>query len=132
MHEAQSNPLADSGKPLFFAAAPGPAAAGPESRLGEAVRLEVRSLSVMQKEALAARVGTGVTWRLASDEGAYLAGLDEAPCPLAFMTTGMISATLNELLALASRRGIRLDDVRLAQDNYYTMKPDPRGVSDEP
>jgi uncharacterized OsmC-like protein len=76
----------------------------------------------MQKEALVASSRTGAVWRLASDEGAYLAGLDEAPCPLAFLTTGMVSSYMNELLALAKQRGIALDKVRLIQDNYYTMQ----------
>jgi uncharacterized OsmC-like protein len=120
---AGANPLIECGKPLFFEAvgAGERGLAPPASRLGEAVRLHVRSLAGMQKEALAVSRRTGLGWRLASDEGAYLAGLDAAPCPLSFLTTGMISAYMNEILTLAKQRGIALGDVRLIQDNYYTM-----------
>jgi hypothetical protein len=119
-----NNPLRESGKPLFFKVgnAGDLALAAPEPRLGQSVRLAVRSLSVMQKEALVINSLTGAVWRLASDEGAYLAGLDEAPCPLSFLTTGMVSSYMEEILALAKQRGIGIRDIRLIQDNYYTMK----------
>lgn len=118
------NPLKDSGKPLFFklANALDIGFAAPQNRHGQSLRLAVRSLSVMQKEALVASSLTGNVWRLASDEGAYLAGQDEAPCPLSFLTTGMVSSYMNEILALAKQRGIAIDDIRLVQDNYYTMQ----------
>lgn len=124
MTNQPDNPLVASGKPLFFKVADTEVVgfSAPEIRLGEAVRLCVRSLSVMQKEALVASARTGAVWRLASDEGAYLAGLDEAPCPLAFLTTGMVSSYMNEIMALAAQRGIVIDDIRLIQDNYYTME----------
>ncbi len=119
-----SNPLRDSGKPLFFKVA-NPEEIGfapPANRKGQSLRLAVRSLSVMQKEALVASSLTGTVWRLASDEGAYLAGLDEGPCPLSFLTTGMVSSYMEETLALARQRGIAIRDIKLIQDNYYTMK----------
>lgn len=120
----QSNPLIDCGKPLFFKVANADVIGfkSPEIRLGEAVRLCVRSLTVMQKEALVISAKTGVVWRLSSDEGAYLAGLDEAPCPLSFLTAGMVSSYMNEILALAKIRDITINDIRLIQDNYYTME----------
>lgn len=123
MSELRRNPLVELGKPLFFKVANAHALgmAPPRIRLGEAVRLSVRSLSAMQKEALAASALTGAVWRFASDEGAYLAGLDEAPCPLSFLTTGMVSSYMTETLALAKRRGVRIERIRLVQDNYYTM-----------
>jgi len=123
MTNKSANPLIDCGKPLFFPVADSASTGfgAPPIRLGDAVRLAVRSLSVMQKEALVTSARSGKTWRLASDEGAYLGGLDAAPCPLAFLTTGMVSASMNEVLALASQRGIRIDAIRLVQDNYYTM-----------
>jgi len=119
-----ANPLIESGKPLFFrvANADETRLAPPAIRHGEAIRLCVRSLSVMQKEALVTSARSGQVWRLASDEGAYLAGLDEAPCPLSFLTTGMISSTMNEILTLAAQRRIGIDAIRLIQDNYYTMQ----------
>ena len=122
--QPHSNPLVDCGKPLFFPLDDTSAAQveAPPSRHGQSVRTLVRSLSVMQKEALVLNSTTGRVWRLASDEGAYLAGLDEAPCPLAFFSTGMVSAWMEELLALAKARGITLNNPVLVQDNYYTMK----------
>jgi uncharacterized OsmC-like protein len=119
-----SNPLRESGKPLFFKVVNAAALnfSAPKSRHGQSVRLAVRSLSVMQKDALVTSSLTGTTWRLASDEGAYLAGLDEAPCPLSFLTTGMVSSYMDEILALAKQRNIPIRDIRLVQDNYYTMK----------
>lgn len=118
------NPLAESGMPLFYRVA-NPSEAGVEppcDRMGQSVRVAVRSLSVMQKEALVASSLTNAVWRLASDEGAYLAGLDEAPCPLSFLTTGMVCSYMEEVLSLAKQRGITIRDIRLVQDNYYTMK----------
>ncbi len=119
-----SNPLKDAGKPLFFRVenAGEIGFSAPEIRKGEAVRLAVRSLNAMQKEALVASARSGAVWRLASDEGAYLDGQDEAPCPLAFFTTGMVASTMNEILALAGERHIAIDDIRLIQDNFYTMQ----------
>lgn len=76
----------------------------------------------MQKEALAVSQRTGATWRLASDEGAYLDGDDEAPCPLSFLTTGMVSSYMEEILALAKSRRIEIAGIRLIQDNFYTMQ----------
>ncbi|MFT5320353.1 MAG: hypothetical protein ACI934_000488 [Pseudohongiellaceae bacterium] len=124
MSDPVSNPLIESGKPLFFKVADKDSIGfkAPEIRLGDAVRLCVRSLTVMQKEALVVSARTGTVWRLASDEGAYLAGLDEAPCPLSFLTTGMVCSYMNEILALAKQRNIAINNIRLIQDNYYTMK----------
>lgn len=121
---AVDNFLAASDKPKFFPVAD-PRAIGfaaPGIRLGDAVRLAVRSLTVMQKEALVIGARSGAAWRLVSDEGAYLNGHDEAPPPLAFLSTGMISSYMNEVLALAQARGIVMRDVRLVLDNYYTMQ----------
>ena len=120
------NVLQASGKPLFFEVS-NPREIGFEAPVirdgrGEAVRLAVRSLTVMQKEALVASARTGKVWRLASDEGAYLDGHDYAPCPLSFLSTGMVSSYMNEILALAKARGIAINDITLVQDNYYTMK----------
>jgi organic hydroperoxide reductase OsmC/OhrA len=76
----------------------------------------------MQKEALVVSGRTGTVWRLASDEGAYLDGDDIAPCPLSFLTTGMVCSYMEEILALAVQRGIEIARIELIQDNYYTMK----------
>ena len=57
-----SNPLVESGKPLFFKVADKDAFGfkAPEIRLGEAVRLCVRLLSVVQKEALVVSARTAL------------------------------------------------------------------------
>ena len=82
------NVLGSTEKPLFFKVGNGRdlAIVPPDDRLGTAVRVYARSLSGMQKEALVASRRSGAIWRLASDEGAYLDGDDEAPCPLSFLT----------------------------------------------
>ncbi|MGD1888859.1 MAG: OsmC family protein [Cohaesibacteraceae bacterium] len=119
-----ANLLKESGKPLFFRVKD-PAAVAlspPEPRLGTSIRTAVRSLTVMQKEALVISSRTGQMWRLASDEGPYLDGHDYAPCPLSFLSTGMVSSYMNEIEALAAQRGIAIKSLRLIQDNYYTMK----------
>jgi hypothetical protein len=121
------SPLESCGKPLFFKVADSAAAdvRAPENRRGIALRTVARSLALMQKEALILSSSTGATWRLASDEGAYLMGDDVAPCPLAFMSTGMVASFTEEILALARLREIRLPGLRLVQDNYYTMEGSP-------
>ena len=120
----EMNRLRESGKPLFFkvANAAGLGIAWPGLRRDDAIRVHVRSLSVMQKEALVTSTRTGATWRLASDEGAYLDGDDEAPCPLSFLTTGMICSFMEEIRALARERGVEMTRIELVQNNYYTMK----------
>ncbi len=94
----------------------------PENRKGDALRTWVRSLSGFQKEALVRSALTGRTWRLVSDEGPYLNGHDAAPCPLAFLSTGMAASFMNEILALAKLQGVEIRKLKLIQDNYYTMK----------
>jgi len=124
MGKSEANLLRGSGLPLFFKVAnPGSVGiAPPRNRLGEAQTTWVRSLSVMQKDALVASAANGAVWRLASDEGGYLAGHDEAPCPLAFLTVGMIASYANEIAALADQRGVAVRHLRLVQDNRYTME----------
>lgn len=94
----------------------------PVNRKGDALRTWVRSLSGFQKEALVRSARTGLTWRLVSDEGAYLNGHDAAPCPLAFLSAGMVASFMNEIRALAQMRGVTIRKLKLIQDSYYTMK----------
>ena len=117
------NVLAENGKPLFFElVAPGRSVfTPPETRMGDSLRTWVRSLSVFQKEALVASSRTNRVWRLASDEGPYLDGHDAAPCPLAFLSVGMIASYMNEITELAKLRNVTIRKLRLTQDNYYTM-----------
>lgn len=120
---AATTPLEELGYPLFHEVegAAGLDLEAPAPRLGQAQRARVRHLQGMQKEALVTNSASGRTWRLVSDEGDYLDGDDVAPCPLAFMTTGMVCSYANEVLALAAERGIDLRDLEIVQDNYYTM-----------
>jgi uncharacterized OsmC-like protein len=117
------NPLADSGLPRFFAVSVDAASrfSSPEPRGGQAIRFHGRSLAAMQKEAIV-RTSAGGAWRLASDEGAYLDGLDEAPCPLAFMTTGMAASFMDAIQARLAAAGVAHRGLRLVQDNHYTMQ----------
>lgn len=94
----------------------------PPNRHGQSVRVWARSLAGMQKEAVVASARTGAAWRVASDEGPYLEGHDAAPCPLAFMSVGMVAGYLNQVLAVATGRGISVRQLELIQDNRYTME----------
>jgi hypothetical protein len=119
-----TNLLAESGQPTFFAVDQPERLdlARPERDDPQRVRVWARSLSGMQKEALVGSSYPGTLWRLASDEGPYLDGFDAAPCPLAFMTVGMVSSYMNALHAAAHRRELDLRGVVLVQDNRYTME----------
>lgn len=119
-----ANIIGQSGTAPFFRVA-NPDAVGMRPaplRHGDAVRTWVSALAGFQKEALVLSTRTGAMWRLVSDEGAYLNGHDAAPCPLSFLTVGMISSYMNEIMALAARDGVKLRHLRLIQNNYYTMK----------
>ncbi len=111
-------------QPLFFRIAPGShgTLATPRQRAGTSVRVAAQSLGGMQKEALVVSSHGSAIWRLASDEGAYLAGHDEAPCPLSFMTAGMVASFMEEARMLARQRSIIIKAMRLELDNFYTMK----------
>lgn len=116
--------IGTSGLPPFFRLANADAIGldAPQNRKGDALRTAVRSLSGFQKEALVRSAQTGEVWRLVSDEGPYLNGHDAAPCPLAFLSAGMVASFMNEILALAEQRNVVIRDLTLVQDNYYTMK----------
>lgn len=116
------NVLAMIGGPLVYPVDGPPRLIPPDPRLGTALRAAIRSLTVMQKEALVASSRTGRTWRLVSDEGAYLNGHDAAPPPLAFLSAGMVASYMTEIAALARSRGIDVSGLDLRQHNFYTMK----------
>lgn len=118
------NLLLECGKPLTFRVA-NAAEIGlktPPPRLGEDLRTIVNSMTIFQKEALVTSARTGATWRMASDEGAYLNGTDTAPAPLCYLTVGMVASYMNEIIALAKIRDIEIKKLRLIQDNYYRME----------
>jgi organic hydroperoxide reductase OsmC/OhrA len=124
MAKIGENKITQSGLPPFFRVSNADAVGidTPENRMGDALRTWVRSLSGFQKEALVRSARTGDTWRLVSDEGAYLNGYDVAPCPLAFLSTGMVASFMNEILALAKIQNVEIRKLKLIQDNYYTMR----------
>lgn len=118
------NIIARSGLPAFFVVDNAEAVGidPPTIRREDDLRSWVRSLSGFQKEALVRSTRTGLTWRLVSDEGPYLNGHDAAPCPLAFLSAGMIASYMNEISALAEQQDVAIRRLRLIQDNYYTMQ----------
>ncbi|GHA61603.1 hypothetical protein GCM10008927_28940 [Amylibacter ulvae] len=124
MSKLGENIIANSGLAPFFKLANADEVSidAPENRKGDALRTWVRSLSGFQKEAFVRSAKTGDTWRLVSDEGPYLNGHDAAPCPLAFLSTGVVASFMNEIIALAEIRNVKIRKLKLIQDNYYTMK----------
>jgi hypothetical protein len=124
MADKPPNVLGDDPRPRFFLVADGDdlGIEPPPNRHGQALRTWARSLAGMQKEALVTGSADGRVWRLVSDEGPYLDGHDEAPFPLAHMTTGMVASYMTETLALARRRGITLDGLRLTLHSHYSMQ----------
>jgi len=111
-------------RPSFFPIgnAEGVGLQAPDDRLGVPLRTWVRALAGMQKEALVVNGATGRVWRLVSDEGPYLDGHDQAPCPLCTFITGMVSSYMNEITALASERDVDIRDIRLTLDTFYSME----------
>ena len=85
------------------------------------LQVDAWALEGMQKEAV---VSTNFShgWRMVCDEGPYLNGTDLAPFPLAFFTAGTQFSFLSEVLRHANTLDVELDNVRLKQDNYYTME----------
>lgn len=118
------NALGEDPRPRFFPVAD-PGSLGlvlPDAPTGTAVRLWARSLAGMQKEVLVTTSPGGRAWRLASDEGADLNGYDEAPFPLGHLAAGMAASYAHEVLALAEQRRVRLRDLELTLDSWYTME----------
>jgi len=120
--------LDESQEPIAFtidgATRPGPAEAAPAAAGPGAVafRVDIRSLSGMQKEGIISQVApAGQAWRLACDEGPYLNGTDLAPFPLGFFAAGMQFSFLTELLRHARREKIRIGSLAAIQDTRYTM-----------
>ena len=116
--------IGTSGLPSFFRVSNADqiSISPPENRKGDGLRTRVRSLSGFQKEALVSSTKTGQTWRLVSDEGPYLNGHDAAPCPLAFLSVGMVASFMNEILAFAEKQDVNIRKLKLIQNNYYTMR----------
>ena len=107
--------IAELGEPLYYIAENATEAGfpTPPNPLGQSIRTWVRTLSGMQKEALVVSAATGTAWRFVCDEGAHLGGLDQAPNPLTYLSAGMIASYMNEITALAEKRGITLNGLEL-------------------
>jgi uncharacterized OsmC-like protein len=112
--------IEESGLPLAFKMPPAQETGRPGSAEQIVVRVNVRALTGMQKEAVVHYGPTGDVWRMVSDEGPYLNGTDLAPFPLAFYTAGMAFSFLSELLRHAAHH-VPIESLKLIQDNYYTM-----------
>jgi uncharacterized OsmC-like protein len=116
------NLLKESGLPLVYpfrgSALKVPSPAGFEI----ASRAAVRTLTVMQKEALVSRSGSSVRWRLSSDEGPYLQGHDFAPAPLAHMTTGLAAELMLSIEKALQSAGMSSESLRLTLDTRFTME----------
>lgn len=53
---------------------------------------------------------------------AFLNGHDAACRPLAFLSCGMVTSYMSEIMALAEQQGVEIRKLKLIQDNYYTMQ----------
>lgn len=121
---AAPNQLEASGLPIAYPVSPdSPGMHGlPNPEGYEAVaRTVVRSLTVMQKEAIVVTSGSDIAWRLSSDEGPYLAGHDFAPAPLAIMTAGFTADVMVRVESAARDRGRALP-AALKLDTHFTME----------
>ncbi|MEX2654107.1 MAG: OsmC family protein [Acidimicrobiia bacterium] len=94
----------------------------PSDRLGIPTRTWVRALAGMQKEAFVVNGASGGAWRLVSDEGPYLDGHDQAPCPLCAFITGMVASYIDQIDSLAGQRGLEIEDMELTLSNFYSME----------
>lgn len=119
-----SSPLEELGEPLVFnvEGAINDELDAPTTDHDCAVRTRLRLLEWMQKEALVTDSETGETWRLPTDEGAYLDAPDIAPPPLGFTTAGLISSCTSEIRAEARSRDIEVTDLDVALDCFYTAE----------
>ena len=85
-------------------------------------RTIVRSLTVMQKEALVSTSASPIAWRLSSDEGPYLNGHDFGPAPLAVMTSGLTADLMVRVREAMEAAELPVDGLGLAVDMHFTME----------
>ncbi|MBN42998.1 MAG: hypothetical protein CL573_05870 [Alphaproteobacteria bacterium] len=119
-------PLEEIGEPLYYIAANASEAGflSPPNPFGQSLRTWVRSLGGMQKEALVVNAATGTAWRFACDEGEHLGGFNKAPNPLTYLSAGMISSYMNEVVAVSQQREIELGSLELVLENKYYREGD--------
>jgi hypothetical protein len=116
------NLLAESWLPLVYPVARGAPSLPDRNGYEIAARAVIRSLTVMQKEAVVARTGATTAWRLASDEGPYLHGHDAAPAPLAFITSGFAADVLAAVERMLHRAGHEPGPLRVGLDTHFTIE----------
>lgn len=86
-----------------------------------AFRCEVMGLVGLQKEGLVEDVGTGRTWRLASDEGAYLNGTDLAPAPLMYWAAGALADVTHSIANAATNAGISITAIEVSSSQEFGL-----------
>lgn len=87
-----------------------------------AVRSIVRSLTVMQKEAIVASSGSSIAWRLSSDEGPYLAGHDAAPAPLTITTAGLAADVMTQIRRAMEEAHLPVEGLQVTLETHFTME----------
>ncbi len=104
---SESDAISASGHALCFRVARGVARPLAIGRAGGATRfrVEARHLGGHQKEAIVTEGAEGSRWRLVSDEGPLLKGLDRAPFPLGYFAAGLAIDLAGRLAALGEGGG---------------------------
>ena len=120
----QTDTLEGTGYPLAFKIQQGsarPAVLGSgESR--DVFVVESRQMAGYQKEGVVHEGDTGSVWRMSTDEGKHLGGLDIAPFPLGYFNAGLHGDLINRILTIAKTRGIQIDDLSIdLQNGYYII-----------
>lgn len=119
------NLLKESGLPTAYPVDPQSPGVPESPALAEfdtSARTVVRSLTVMQKEAVVRTSGSPIAWRLSSDEGPYLAGHDHAPAPLAIMTAGFAADLMVRIRAAMSGVGLPTDGLEVSLHTHFDME----------
>lgn len=87
------------------------------------VTLSATSLGGMRKRAeVSLDQHVASTWEITCDEGAYLAGDDTAPPPLAYFAAGIAFCLLTQLSRFAKIARLSVDDIRLQQRARYFIE----------
>ncbi len=82
-------------------------------------KVEARTLSGHQKEAIVTEGETGSVWRLASDEGKVMNGDDLAPFPLGYFNAGVMGDMWNRTRRIARQRELGLDRLRIRMSHLF-------------
>ncbi|MBW8640703.1 hypothetical protein K1W69_26165 [Hoeflea sp. WL0058] len=82
-------------------------------------KVEARTLSGHQKEAIVTEGETGSVWRLASDEGKVMKGDDLAPFPLGYFNAGVMGDISNRTRRIANQRQLGLDRLRIRMSHLF-------------